>query len=247
MKTCIPLAIVLAASTGCASGFNRKAMQERLQAENRVFTDLDVLRIEKLRPQLQIPFRMAVVPPSDDRWGVPNDGMHRQIEALGETLKSEGLISELVILPRLLLSTGGYYRDAAWLGGIRAAAARCRADAVLLLGSVSDVDRYINPLSLLNLTIAGMWIFPAHHRDALTILEGVLLDNRNEYLYVVAEGEGTASLLAPYAYIEDEDAVRKSRGRAFEAFGKEFVQKCRGLRLASQSPLGPQYETPFGK
>ncbi len=239
MKSALALALIAAVSAGCASGFNRRGMMERLRADKPVFTDPDLRRIEQLRPQLAIPFKMAVATPFEHGLEIPGEGIRSEIESWGKALKAEGLITELTVLPRLLISAESYARPSERLAGIRAAAARCGADAVLYLASVTDVDRYLNPLSVFNLTIAGMWVFPGHHRDALTLMEGVLLDNRNEYLYLIAEGEGTASTILPYAYVEDERVTRKSTSRAFESFGKDLLQKCRGLGKAAGAPAGP--------
>jgi len=112
---------------------------------------------------------------------------------------------------------------------------------VLILRSVTDVDSYINPLGLLDLTIAGMWLVPGHHKDALTIVEGVLIDNRNQFLYFAGSAEGTGSTFGPLAVIEERDAIRESRRNALHAFGERLARQAREARA---SVPGPRYETP---
>ena len=98
-----------------------------------------------------------------------------------------------------------------------------------MLSVATDLDEYVNPLSVLDVTIVGMWIAPGHHRDALTIVEGVMLDNRNEYLYAFARGEGTSSIVRPFAYADDSKAIGPSRMLALQAFGKDFVARASQL------------------
>jgi hypothetical protein len=112
----------------------------------------------------------------------------------------------------------------------RSAAARVQADALLIVNLTSDVDKYANHASLLNLTIIGMWLIPAHHRDALTIAEGVMIDNRSEYLYAFARGEAEERTVRPYMFANSWKAVRPSRLHALQAFGREFVREVKRLK-----------------
>ena len=112
---------------------------------------------------------------------------------------------------------------------------------MLVVASATEVDRYFNVLSVLYLSIVGAWIVPGTHKDALTLMEGVLLDNRNEYLYASVQAEGKGGVCAPSLYAEDSDAMKKSRLAAMKAFGQEFTR--RACRL-SPSPRGDRYETP---
>jgi hypothetical protein len=234
--------ILLLAAAGCASGFNRAAMQEKLWDGKPVFTDEDVRRIEQLKPQLSVPFRLAVAPPLHPGWCAPEtEGETEEILAWGERLKKEGVVSEFVLIPRMLFGLKPTHPHEGYLKAARAAAARCRADALLVLSSVTDVDRYVNPLAVLNLTLVGMVVVPGHHREALTILEGVVLDNRNEYLYFTASAEGTGSTIAPLANIDERDAIRRSRRQALRSFGDALAREAGRVRLV---PPGPRYETP---
>lgn len=112
----------------------------------------------------------------------------------------------------------------------RAAAARVQADALLTISIVTAVDEYTNPLAFLNLTIVGMWLAPGHHCDALAMVEGAMLDNRNEYLYAFARGEAQEKLVRPLMCVESRRAVRSSRLRALQRFGREFIKQASQLR-----------------
>ena len=243
MKTLIAI-LLGAAALGCSSGFDREAMTaQMLQDQPLVFDDADILKIEQARPQVQAPFRLAVVPPTifnSRSHGEPGEteGQRREIMAWGERLRKEGIVSDLFIIPEILTSQ---FRSNNSVKDIRVAAARLQADAVLILRSTTDVDSYVNPLSLLNVTIVGMFLAPGHHRDALTIVEGMVVDNRNQFVYFAGSAEGKGVTLAPKAWVDEKDAVRDSRVEALKAFG-ELLSK-EGRRMAGLGPL-PRYDTP---
>jgi len=237
---------VLAA--GCSFTPDREAMTAAIQEEQPVvFDDADVLRIEQARPQLQFPIRLAVVPPWMFRryagaTGEPKstDGQRAEIVAWGEKLRQEGVVSDLIIIPDILVTmtpsrSQGYVKD------IRMAAARVQADAVLVLRSTTTVGSYVNPLCLLDVTIVGMFVAPGHDKDALTLVEGLVFDNRNQYVYMAGTGEGKGTTVAPLASISELDAVKESRCSALRSFG-EVLEKELG-RMKNVVP-GPLYPSP---
>ncbi|MBV8880061.1 MAG: hypothetical protein JO332_08865 [Planctomycetaceae bacterium] len=243
MKILIGVLLGMAAS-GCQAGFDRAGMIGQLQQDQPiVFDDADILRIEQARPQLQCPFRLAVVPPTlfNHRvYGEPGEteGQRREIMAWGDRLRREGVVSDLIIIPDILTSQSHSQNS---IKDIRVAAARLQADAVLILRSTTDTDAYVNPLSVLDLTLVGMFLVPAHHRDALTIVEGMVLDNRNQYVYFAGSAEGKGATLAPLASVDAKDAVKDSRCEALKAFGELLVREGRRINGAGAAP---RYDTP---
>jgi rhombotail lipoprotein len=215
------------ATVGCSTGFNRLQMEKELQGEQRiVFDDEDVLKVEQLRPQIQFPIRMAVVPParvSPRYWQEGSaKGEHDELMALGDQLKKEGIVSSFTVIPHILLQGSDHSMKA-----IRLAAARMGADVVLILRSVTDVDSSMNPLSVLNMTIVGLWLVPGHHAEALTMVEGMVIDNRNQFLYFAGSAEGSGSTVGPALVIDPKDAVGESRRNAMKAFGEILVKEAR--------------------
>jgi rhombotail lipoprotein len=208
--------------------------------------DLDVLQVEQLRPQIQFPIRLAVVPParlSHPHWHETTEtmkGEQEELDALGEQLKKDGIVSAFMVIPRMLLDHSAA-RTGGGLKAIRVAAARMQADAVLIMRSVTDVDSYLNPLGVLDLTLVGMWLIPGHHKNALTIVEGMVIDNRNQYLYFAGSAEGTGSTFGPLAVIEERDAIGESRRNAIHSFGERLSREARHARAAVP---GARYETP---
>jgi rhombotail lipoprotein len=244
MAKLIAVLVVVAAAVGCSSGFQRVEMEAALQEDRKIFVDdRDVAAIEQLRPQIQFPIRLAVVPParlSHRHWQESTEtlkGEQEELDLLAEQLRKDGIVSAFMVIPRMLMDPNA----GSGLKSIRIAAARMQADAVLVMRSVTDVDTYMNPLGLLDLSIAGMWLVPGHHKDALTIVEGVVIDNRNQFLYFAGSAEGTGSTWGPLAVIEERDAIQESRRNALHAFGERLARQAREARAYVP---GPRYDTP---
>jgi hypothetical protein len=178
----VKFAPVLLVLVGCASGLRSAELRQGLN--DPVLTELD-----SSPPQpLPKPFRLAVAPPRGGAW-TPDE--RAAIRAWGEEFKTAGIISDLEFIPEMLLTQSRTTDEQ--LRRIREAAVRLRADAVLVCSSASATDAYANPLSILNLTIVGMWVAPAHHRDAMVVVEAVLMDSRSGGLHLSASGGGPPS------------------------------------------------------
>ena len=233
MKNFVAVMILGVTTAGCSTGFSRMDMEKELQAEQRiVFDDEDILKIEQLKPQIQFPIRLAVVPPgrvSPRYWQEGSaKGEHEELMALGDQLKKEGIVSSFTVIPQILLQ--GPENS---IKAIRLAAARMGADAVLILRSVTDVDSYVNPLSVLNVTIVGLWLAPGHHTEALTMVEGMVIDNRNQFLYFAGSAEGLGSTCGPALVIQNRDAVGESRRNALRSFGEVLVKEARQAKAGA--------------
>ncbi|HEX2767834.1 MAG TPA: hypothetical protein VHN12_00995 [Geobacteraceae bacterium] len=234
--------IVMLLLSGCSTkkGFNRGEMEGAAQASHPflVSSHLTVEQIERLKSQVHLPVKLAVAPPliSYGR-GWSSRGLNawtpdetREIQSWAVPLKKAGVVSELVMLPSFLIEQCQGNDPGCSMRVSRSAAARVQADALLLINLSTAVDKYANLASLFNFTIIGMWLVPGHHRDALTIAEGVMIDNRNEYLYAFALGEAEESAIRPLLYADSWNVVRPSRFRALQSFGREFIREAGQLK-----------------
>jgi rhombotail lipoprotein len=232
---------VLFLATGCATGFNRGEMETALEKGQPIFvsSQLSVEEIERLRPQISLPIRVAVAPPTvtyhgwygreDFETWSPDEVA--EIQAWEAPLREAGVVKDLIIIPALLREECRWNNDPSCaLRANRAAAARIQADALLVISFATGVDEYANIASVLNLTIVGMWIVPGHHRDALTIAEGAILDNRNEYLYAFARGEGKDGIVRPLVYADNSKVIVSSRLNALHAFGQDLIANASQLK-----------------
>jgi len=238
MIAALALSVFLA---GCATGYNRGEMDAALTTAKPVYvsSELSVEEIESIKPQLKLPARVAVAPPaqtyrgwswrnSSNTWTAEEIAV---IESWEEPLRNAGVVEDLFILPASLVKECQYHETECRLKAQRAAAARTHADALLIINLATATDEYVNPSSFLYLSIVGMWFVPGSHRDALTIAEGVLIDNRNEYLYAFARGEGENRSVGPSMYVDTQTSVKLSRIEALKNFGKEFIKQAGQLSV----------------
>ncbi len=229
MKMSFSAAIVIAlAIAGCktSSGFDRGPIRERPAGERPRFgpNDGDIAQVLAARPQVRFPMRVAVLLGSADgkptTWTV---GDEAAIGAWAEPLRSRGIVSDIFVVPEGLKS-GSTLHDA------RLAAARCGADAVLILDGDSRVDCRVNPLALLNILVLPGWFVPASHRDAKVTLRAVLFDVANEYVYLAAASEGEGSIVRPTFRVRSEEALQLAREKALAGLGLELDRRLAGLK-----------------
>ncbi len=228
--------------SGCATkkGFNRSEMTGTGEG-NKPFlasSNLTVEQIGQLKARMHFPLKLAVAPPiisygsgwigREVKAWTPEE--IKEIESWAIPLKKAGVISDLVILPAFLLDECKSSESGCIQGASRAAAARMQADALLLINLASSVDKYTNQASLFDVTIVGLWLIPGHHRDALTIAEGAMIDIRSEYLYTFARGEAEEKTVRPFMYADSWKAVKPSRLRALQAFGRVFIKEAKKLK-----------------
>lgn len=225
------LCVTLAA---CSTGYSQGEMERELAEAKLAYTsrELTIEQIDALRPQVPLPARIAIAPPPG-AWSHSWTPAELEIlESWEEPLRKAGVASQLLILPEALVRSCSQQSDFCRTEEARLAAVRAHADAILILNFASDTDEYANPASLLYLTIVGMWLVPGTHRDALTIVDGVLLDSRNEYLYAFARGQGESKSVRPLIYADSGTARSESRAEALRAFGKAFIAQASQLRVA---------------
>lgn len=226
---------------GCATGYNRGEMDAALQSAKPAYvsSELTVEQIESMKPQPKLPARIAIAPPVQayQRWwgqdslGTWSPDEVAVLESWQEPLRAAGVATDVLVLPSALVKDCEPRDAVCRLNAQRAAAARAHADALLVVNLATATDEYVNPASALYITIIGLWLVPASHRDALTVAEGVLLDNRNEYLYAFARGEGESKSVRPAMYTDTPAVVRSSRVEALKKFGAALVEQARQLRV----------------
>jgi rhombotail lipoprotein len=196
-----------------------------------------VAEIRKLKPQAALPLKVAMVPP-------PSGLSKRErelIEELEKKLVDLGFLKSLDVVPAALRPVCGYKSESGcFINEARAAGARLGADAVLFLGSSSNTESYVNFFSVLNLTIIGMWIAPAHHRDSHVVYEASLVDIDNGYLYAVAEGYGESSVVRPYMYVEFQTGQDEARENALIKLTEKLYRVAKE-KVAEQN--APQMRT----
>ena len=54
--------------SGCARGFNRELLESRLRNEPAEVSDVDIKNVQGLKPQLPVPFKVAVYLDDSSEW-----------------------------------------------------------------------------------------------------------------------------------------------------------------------------------
>lgn len=229
-RTIVLMALLLAA---CSPHFKRGEMEGALRAQAPMFDDASIAAID-LQPQNQetstircgsrlMTLRIAVSQPLSGRaWSAAEIA---EIGSWEEPLRRAGWILQVSVLPQSLIGVCDTGSGQCAVDANRKAAARIGADALLVMNPVTQVETYTNPLVLLDFTIIGLWLAPSHHTDAIALLEGTLIDNRNQYVYAFARGEGEHKSVRPMIYAAVDQADLAAREQALRTFGKIFVQQ----------------------
>ena len=227
--------------SGCAQGFNRTQLHDQLslgaaqgQPGYQVAVNNQIGRVEAddikaalaLKPQLHFPFKLAirlVGPNHSKNWRWTEKDKER-FDAWGESLRKRGIVSDVFLLSDLVVDDGDPLPQA------RLAAAKHGADAVLLIKAAADEDTYVNPASLLYLTLVGYYFSPGSHADGLMVLRGAMYDVGNEYLYLTTEAEGEEKTWGPGAFVSAKDAIEKAKTKALKNFGEELVERISSMK-----------------
>lgn len=216
------LASVVMCLAACSPTKNIKTgMYAQLPSQKPQFTEASLEEIAKLKPQINPPIKIVVAQPTGvDKWSSEEV---QAIESWLPELKAVGLASDLVVMPNFLKQEGCYYNtnDCS-----RTAAAKLQADAVISIGYSVVTDKYLNPLSFLNLTLVGMWISPGHHRDSYAVFDAALVDTKNGYIYGIARGEGEIKTIRPYMYADSDAGQSEAKLQALKALGKQIAEKA---------------------
>ncbi len=217
---------------GCAQGMDRNALHERLNDGSLQTSDAGIADVRGLKPQLQFPCRIALyLKPGQHDWRwTPEDKAAMQQWAA--ELKREGIASDVFPLPELVVNNSDGKTD---VKGLRLAAARCGADALFVIHGAAQTDSYKNFATVLDLTIIGGYVIPSSHRDSLFMIEGVLIDVDNGYIYTAVQAEGEGKIIRPSFVIEDKDAVAKGKAKALKQFGNEVMNHMRALAATPPS------------
>jgi len=226
MKRMFVLAVLAA---GCSHGFDRGRIQERLATEDRQ-VDNDAIRAALARKaQIRFPMSVGVVFLEDRRYAASGStAFHfrdRDREALlahADALRAKGIVSSLFVISPDFVEGDDLLH-------LRLAAAKHGADAVLVVKGAAEMDRYVDSLAILNLTIVGGFLVPASHRDARFAVRCALWDVGNEFLYLTADAEAIAKRAGPSFLIEDGPALNAAKEDALRDVEGELVRRFSSL------------------
>lgn len=112
---------------------------------------------------------------------------------------------------------------------LRALAAATDADYLLLVGGTVDQSTGSTPLSVLNLTIVGMFLVPSEHTTAVMKASGAVIDVKTGQVVTLESAELKRNTLATYAG-SDADVVRlldRMRNEITRDLAGRVIDACR--------------------
>ena len=225
-------AIAIALIAGCSSygGFSRGLAIDTSELEA-METSEQIEEITGIKSQLNFPFKLGVyIIGGEEGSGekMLSDAMlgkENEFQGFLSELRSENIISEIITIPTSLVKT----KDS--LNEIRVAAARLGADAVLVINSLDNVDRYSNWASIFYVTIIGFWIIPGTNVDAVSIVQGIMFDVHNGYLYLSLESKGREERIGPEVLLRSKEVLSRARNEAALKFLEKLKMDLKELSL----------------
>ena len=194
------------------------------------------------RAELTGPVVLGIAPPLRthvERWGHRSvqveawtDEEREIVDRWAKRFVEQDMIEEVVYLPRLLVSGSD---NVGLVQSLRTAAQASGADVVMVAHSISSFEHSANLLSVLDLSIVGMFIFPSHTGSALTVSEGLVFDVASNQMVAFAEGQGESDETVALAYLDRDVISRKARLKSFEDLGAALLTEIERKSGAQES------------
>ncbi len=225
---------ILAISCGTASYDKAELYSALPSPEEKQYNDapsaISIREIEQLRAQIKPPIRIAVAEPYNSAWKADESKI---IESWLPLLQNANLAKEIVLIPRSMMSNGYTYSD--YLKFARTAGAQLQADAVLVFSEAAHIQKYLNFFSIFDYVLVGLWVAPGHHRDAYIVVDAMLVDVANGYVYGTARGECETKEMKPYMYCDDGDTIREAHVEAVRQLGTKLENEAKRIVANVQS------------
>lgn len=225
-----------------SSGFNEEQIRTKLNSRHTIIPENEIHSARNSKASLKFPVKLAIYldySAEDSRWRSDWDWFEEDeklFAGLEKELKQLGIVSEIIIIPDAAVHGWSF-------GAIRKAAARYKADTLLLVNGVPFVDSYANGWSAAYITLIGLWIAPGSSKDALFALEGSLWDVNTQHIYSHFQERGIHKLRKPYIFIRDKEAIQKAKEKGLKAFVKRFSTEIKKLAGDSEKGINTPLKT----
>lgn len=210
--------------SGCVTRFDKIAAERRI----------DNVNLEKLQcsdATLKKPFKLGIfacletVNSSDEyskewKW---NQSDMKMISSYADSLVKEGYVSEYFFIAEENLSLqdmNAIFREADKRG----------ANGVLTVRGIIKVNRYLNPVALLDPTIIGAMWFPGSNRDAVILAHLDFWNMKNREALISLKSDCTRKTSGPTFFIKTEEPVNDAKSETLRSLLIEFKKKCTGLK-----------------
>ncbi|MHC4821904.1 MAG: hypothetical protein ACYTDX_09325 [Planctomycetota bacterium] len=227
--------VVAVVLSGCTSGFAAYAQAPEYLVDGSddfAFDDASIAESFAKDDQLRFPVRMAITGVEHNIWGTFRDVETHDFEQA--FARADETFSDVMPLPEFLDQQGGR-RD---MRSLRRAAARTRADALLVYQQHVTVDEERNAWSFLNVTVVGLLVVPTVDLEMRIETRAALVDVRHGLVYTTVRDVREASKTATSAGAEDsaKEMKRDLRAESFEAIRESLEEKIARLKERAEAP-----------
>lgn len=234
MKIYIFLITSVLILSGCTSskGFNRPRLRDELSVKNSEVTESEIQRALNRKPQLPLPFKIAIFfneprriewPHNESRWKWTDEDKDLISSVMSDDrLKNE--ISEIIIMNTSVIGSTD-------LKSLRLAAAQHGADALLIVKGTKDQDRYNNNWAFTYIALVTAFFVPATELDILFLSQASLWDVRNEYLYLTAEAEDIKKQTRPAYFIDDKPLIERAKKKSLKILSEEISNRLEEMNF----------------
>ena len=237
----IPAFVLLAlALSGCAS-FDKVAAEKRLSAANQE-------KVQSSGAPLEKPFKLGIL--LDLETADSSGEYHRNwswddyeknmVVSYADSLVKEGSVSEYFFIPEGDMPL----QD---LNAAMKKAAENKADALLTVRGVINVNKYINPIGILDPTIIGALVLPGSNMDVTILVHLDLWDLKNQKPLISLKSEGMQKDFGTTLFIRTnsantENAVSDVKIDTLRKMLIDFKKKFAGIRFMAVPPPYPKSE-----
>jgi hypothetical protein len=189
-------------------------------------TDAEITQALARKPQLPKPFRIGVYfeePKAKGellwRW---SNGDKQKLLGAARKLEDAHEVSQVFELSPSLTRQSD-------LHSLRLAAAKCGADALLVVGATNETETYTNKWGFTYFAILPALFVPATEQNVLFLSHATLWDVRNQLLYLSAEGEGENHQTRPVAFTDERKAVNEAKEESLNYLRDAIARMAGGL------------------
>ena len=242
MKNCICLLILVSlalALSGCTS-FDKVAAEKRLATENPIVQTTGSSLAKPFKLGILLDFETADSSGEYRRDWSWDDYEKKMVSSYADSLVKEGGVSEYFFIPEGNMPL----QD---LNAVMRKASENKADALLVIRGVINVNKYMNFFGILDPTIIGALVLPGSNMDVTLLAHLDLWDLKNQKPLISLKSDGIQKDFGTTLFIRTnsantENAVGNVKVDTLRKLLIDFKKKISEIRFQAAPPPYPKSE-----